>query len=70
MRHFQRVAMQPLVNTEMITEKQNAPMCDCLPTISRVFLAVPSANLFIKMTTNEIDYDSFIEQKTSLPSIG
>jgi len=64
MRHFQRVAMQPLVNTEMITEKQNAPMCDCLPTNSRVFLAVPSANLFIKMRTNEIDYDSFIEQKT------
>jgi hypothetical protein len=38
--------MQPLVNTEMKTEKQNAPLCDCLPTDGRVFLAIPAANLF------------------------
>jgi hypothetical protein len=38
--------MQPLVNTEMKTEKQNAPLCDCLPTDGRVFLAIPAARLF------------------------
>jgi DNA modification methylase len=65
MRHFQRVAMQPLVNTEMITEKQNAPMCDCLPINGRVFLAIPSANLFIKMTTQE-NYAAFLQSKIKI----
>jgi DNA modification methylase len=57
--------MQPLVNTEMITEKQNAPMCDCLPTNGRVFLAIPSANLFIKMTTQE-NYAAFLQSKIKI----
>jgi hypothetical protein len=45
--YVSRVALQPLVNTEMKTNKQNAPLCDCLPTAGRVFLAIPAANLFI-----------------------
>jgi hypothetical protein len=38
--------MQPLADTEMKTRKQNAPLCDCLPTYGRVSPAIPAARLF------------------------